>query len=110
MFTDDEVFAIGVDTHRDTHAYAVVDRATGQVIDQFQFPPIPAGTARRYAARVVLVAGGCGRSRGPVATAPGSPTICKRSVSGWWRSITPTGATAIPAGKAMSSTRSALPA
>ncbi len=29
MFTDDVVFVIGVDTHRDTHAYAVVGRATG---------------------------------------------------------------------------------
>ena len=26
MFTDDEVFVIGVDTHRDTHAYAIIDR------------------------------------------------------------------------------------
>ena len=53
MFTDDEVFVIGVDTHRDTHAYAIIDRASGQVIDQFMFPADSGGyrQARRRAAR-----------------------------------------------------------
>ena len=38
MFTDDTAFVIGVDTHRDTHAFAVLDRATGAVLDEFECP------------------------------------------------------------------------
>ncbi len=35
MFADDGMVVIGVDTHRDRHAYAVVIGATGVVVDQF---------------------------------------------------------------------------
>ena len=54
MFTDDDVFVIGVDTHRDTHAYALVERATGVIVDQFQLPADGAGyrDALRRANRV----------------------------------------------------------
>ena len=38
MFSDDARFVIGVDTHRDTHAYAVVERVTGAVVDEFLCP------------------------------------------------------------------------
>ncbi|MDP9463072.1 MAG: IS110 family transposase [Actinomycetota bacterium] len=43
MFTDDATFVIGVDTHRDSHAYAVVECATGAVCDQFEYPADAAG-------------------------------------------------------------------
>ena len=36
MLTHDITFVIGVDTHRDAHAYAVVERATGAVLDEFE--------------------------------------------------------------------------
>lgn len=59
MFTDDVVFVIGVDTHRDTHAYAVVERATGVIVDQFQSSADGAGY--RDALRRVKRAGRGGR-------------------------------------------------
>ena len=59
MFSDDVVFVIGVDTHRDTHAYAGVERATGVIVDQFQSPADGAGY--RDALRRVRRAGGGGR-------------------------------------------------
>ena len=67
MFTDDEVFVIGVDTHRDTHAYAVTDRVTGQLIDQFTLPADAGGyrQARRRAADTGGDADGSGRLRSP---------------------------------------------
>lgn len=57
MFTEDEVFVIGVDTHRDTHAYAVVDRVSGLVVDQFQLPA-DGGGYRHALQRAVRVGGG----------------------------------------------------
>jgi transposase len=45
MFTQHGGLVIGVDTHRDTHAYAVCDAATGQVIDQFTCPATATGYA-----------------------------------------------------------------
>lgn len=39
-------YVIGVDTHADTHAYAVLTAATGVVVDQGEFPTHPAGLAR----------------------------------------------------------------
>ena len=54
MFTDETRLVIGVDTHRDAHAYAVVERATGVVVDQFEYPADQAGyrDALRHAKRV----------------------------------------------------------
>ncbi len=54
MFADETRLVIGVDTHRDAHAYAVVERATGAVVDQFEYPADQAGyrDALRRAKRV----------------------------------------------------------
>lgn len=43
MLTQRQAVVIGVDTHRDTHSYAVCDAATGQVIDQFTYPATATG-------------------------------------------------------------------
>lgn len=56
MFTHHGGLVIGVDTHRDTHAYAVCDAATGQVLDQFTCP----ATATGYAQAQQRVAGAPG--------------------------------------------------
>ncbi len=108
MFTDDDVFVIGVDTHRDTHAYAVVERATGVIVDQFQSSADGAGY--RDALRRVRRAGRGGRVwaiEGTGSYGAGLTMCSRRRVSGWRRSTTPTGATRIPAARATSSTRSA---
>ena len=86
MFSDDVVFVIGVDTHRDTHAYAVVQRATGVIVDQFQFPADGAGY--RDALRRVRRAGGGGRVwavEGTGSYGAGLTDVLQAGlVSGWW--------------------------
>jgi transposase len=49
MFTHHGGLVIGVDTHRDTHAYAVCEAATGRVIDQFTTPATATGYAQAHA-------------------------------------------------------------
>jgi transposase len=56
MLTQHGGLVIGVDTHRDTHAYAVCEAATGQVIDQFTCPATATGYAHAHA-RAAAAAG-----------------------------------------------------
>ena len=77
---------IGVDTHKHTHTAAVVDAATGAVLDDDTVATDPDG----YAALVALADrhSGCGRgrSRAPAATAPVWPATspsAARSSSSW---------------------------
>ena len=39
-------YVVGVDTHAATHTYAVIDCATGAVLDEATFPTTPAGLGR----------------------------------------------------------------
>lgn len=55
MVTDNTAFVIGVDTHRDVHAYAVIDRATGAIVDEFD-APADGGGYRQAIARVAATA------------------------------------------------------
>lgn len=57
MLPQDVMHVIGVDTHRDTHTYAIVERATGLVVDEFQFPA-DGGGYRAALRRVPRTAGG----------------------------------------------------
>lgn len=56
MLTQRRGLVIGVDTHRDIHAYAVCDAATGQVIDRFTASATATGYAQAQA-RVAMLDG-----------------------------------------------------
>ena len=62
---------IGVDTHVHTHSAAVVDTATGGVLDEITVEATPEGYADSWSSPITTPRCGPGRSRGPVATAPG---------------------------------------
>ena len=61
---------IGVDTHVHTHSAAVVDAATGGVLDELTVEATAVGYAGWWSSRTTTRCCGLGRSRGPVATAP----------------------------------------
>ena len=61
---------IGVDTHVHTHSAAVVDTATGGVLDEITVDATVEGYAVVQFANGYPIFCGPGRSRGPVATAP----------------------------------------
>ena len=71
MLADLVDVVIGVDTHKHAHTAAVVAATTGAMLQQLTVPATPAGYqqllehADRHDGRR------CGRSRAPVATAPG---------------------------------------
>jgi hypothetical protein len=71
MLADLVELVIGVDTHKHTHTAAVVVAATGAVIQQVTVPAAPAGDQQLLRLADDTTAGGCGRLRAPVATAPG---------------------------------------
>jgi len=71
MLADLVELVIGVDTHKHTHTAAVVAAATGALVDQATVPATPAGYNNCSSWRASSLAGGCGRSRAPAATAPG---------------------------------------
>lgn len=50
MLADPRDVVIGVDTHRDTHALAVVSARTGEILDQFSVRADPAGYRRAHRA------------------------------------------------------------
>jgi hypothetical protein len=71
MLADTVELVIGVDTHKHTHTAAVVVAATGAVIQQVTVPAAQLAPSSCCSWRVSNQASGCGRSRLPVATAPG---------------------------------------
>ena len=71
MLADTVELVIGVDTHKHTHTAAIVAAATGAVVDQVTVPATPAGYQQLLDLADQHQAGGSGRSRAPVATAPG---------------------------------------
>ena len=73
MLADELDYVVGVDTHRDQHVLAVVVAPTGAVIAQRSVRTNAAATRRRCASPTSSRrARGCGRSRAPATTAPGS--------------------------------------
>jgi hypothetical protein len=77
MLADELDYVVGVDTHRDRHAVAVVEARTGAVIAE----TTAAANARGYAVASASHIGtrpaiDCGRSRAPATTAPGLPVTC----------------------------------
>ena len=74
MLADELDYVVGVDTHRDQHALAIVAAPTGALIAQQSV----GADARGYAAacaspRSTRRACACGRSREPAITGPGFP-------------------------------------
>src|SRR6476620_1515604 len=61
---------IGVDTHVQTHSAAVLDTATGGVLDEITSRRQPRVMPNWWSAPTTTRHCGPGRSRGPVATAP----------------------------------------
>ena len=99
---------IGVDTHVHTHSAAVVDAATGGVLDEITVE----ATAEGYSELVEFANNHAmlraWRSRGPVVTAPGRVVTCwrcRRSSSSWDR---PSGLRVATARSPICSMRSAL--
>jgi hypothetical protein len=71
MLADTIELVIGVDTHKHTHTVAVVVAATGAVVQQVTVPAAQPATSNCSGSPTNTTAGGCGRLRAPVATAPG---------------------------------------
>ena len=70
---------IGVDTHRDANVAAVVDAATGGVVDHFHCTTDALGYKRVLAfANVHAPARRVWASRAPAASAPVSPPSCSK--------------------------------
>ena len=61
---------IGVDTHVHTHSAAVVDAATGGVLDEVTVEATAEGYAELLESPTTTRRCGLGRSRAPAATAP----------------------------------------
>jgi hypothetical protein len=108
MLTEQIDYVVGVDTHRDQHAVAIVDADTGAVIAQ----TTTAASARGYADAVrsrisTRPAIDYGRSRAPATTAPGLSVTCNaRAANRCMRSIAPAAASGGWAAKTTSSTQS----
>jgi hypothetical protein len=80
---------IGIDTHRDHHAAAILDRNGGQLA-QLEIPTNQAGYARLLAFIAERAPGRrCWGLEGPAATAPGWPASWPSRASGWPRSTGP---------------------
>ena len=62
---------IGVDTHVKTHSAAVVDTATGGVLDEVTVEATAHGYAELVEFATTTRCCGRGRSKGPAATVPG---------------------------------------
>ena len=81
---------IGVDTHRDSHTAAVVNAATGGVIEHLSVATDAFGYRRLQASRTPLPpAGGYGRSKEPEATVTARQRRCWNTANGSWRSTGP---------------------
>ncbi len=73
MLADELDYVVGVDTHRDEHALAVVDARTGALIAQATAAAAAAATRRRCDSRIdTRQARACGLSRAPATTVPAS--------------------------------------
>ena len=112
MLAEQVDYVVGVDTHRDQHALAIVDAHTGAVIAQ----TTTAASARGYADAVASRIGtrpalASGRSRAPATTAPGLSGTCSASAANrCMRSTAPAAASGGCAAKTTSSTQSVPPA
>jgi hypothetical protein len=71
MLADLVELVVGVDPHKHTHTAAVVAAATGAMVDQATVPATRPATGSCWRWPTSSLASGCGRSRAPVATAPG---------------------------------------
>jgi hypothetical protein len=111
MLADELDYVVGVDTHRDQHALAVVDAHTGAVVAQ----TTTAASAGGYADAVRFADQhgpeiDSGRSRAPAITAPGLSVTCSAGASRCTRSTAPVAASGGSMAKTTSSTPSVPPA
>ncbi len=77
MLAEQVDYVVGVDTHRDQHALAIVDAHTGAVIAQTTTAASARGYEEPSASRIgTRPEIDCGRSRAAATTAPGLSDTC----------------------------------
>ncbi len=87
MLADDVRYVLGVDTHADTHALALVETKTHRTHRTLTISARGAATARHSGSPAAKrLAAACGRSRARAPTARGSPASSRSEASGCSRS------------------------